>query len=144
MNLRIRTGVLAAGAVALLSAQAVHAAPVPNSVAVDPLVSLSALGTVQSRAAVCAAGTTAAVMAGAAAVQAAPPGCVLPVTGPAAPMAQPVAPPPYYAPVGPAPGKEIGLLPILGGLAVLGIVAALLLRGDRGEGILTPVTPISP
>jgi hypothetical protein len=132
---------LAAGAAALLSAQAVHAAPVTN-IAVDPLVSLSALGTSQSRAAVCAAGTTAAVMAGAAAVQAAPPGCVLPVTGPAAPMAQPAAPPPYYAPVGPAAGKELGILPILGGLVLVGIVAALLLgRGDRGEGPLLPISP---
>lgn len=140
MTLRIHTGVLAAGAAALISAQAVYAAPTTIT-AVDPLVSLSALGTAQSRAALCAAGTTAAAMAGAAAAQSAPAGCVLPVNPQVAPVAQ-VAPPPYVAPAVAAPGKRIGWLPILGGLALLAIVAALALNeDDDDDGDLTPISP---
>jgi hypothetical protein len=126
----------------LLSAQAAYAAPVASIAAVDPLVSLSALGTAQSRAAVCAAGTTAAAMAGAASLQAAPPGCVLPVTGPvAAPVGEAVPPPPLATGVMPAAGKGLGMLPLLGGLALLGVVAALLIRGGTQEGDLTPISP---
>ena len=138
---RIRTGALAVGAAALLSAQAVYAAPPRSSFAVDPLVSLSVLGTAQSRAAVCAAGTSAAVAAGAAAAQAAP-GCVLPVQAPAvAPVAEPV-PPPLAPAVAPAPGKEIGMLPILGGLALLAAIAAyFILDDDDDDGDLEPISP---
>lgn len=51
----------AAGAAALLSTQAVYAAPLKSAPAVDPLVSLSLLGTSQSRTAVCGTGTTCAL-----------------------------------------------------------------------------------
>ena len=141
MNWRIRTGVLAAGAAALLSAQTAYATPA-SAFTMDPLVSLSALGTVQSRTAVCAAGSTAAAMAGTAAAQAAPPGCVLPVTAPAvAPVAETV-PPPLAPAMAPAPGKEIGMLPILGGLALLAAIAAfILLDDDDGDGDLEPISP---
>lgn len=136
---RIRTGVLAAGAAALLSAQAVYAAPATSLYTLDPLVSLSAFGTAQSRAAVCAAGTSAAA-AGAAAMQAPPPGCVLPLTATPPPVAQPVAPPP--APVLAEPGKRIGMLPIIGGGILLAALAAfLLLDDDDDDGDLVPISP---
>lgn len=135
---KIRTGVLAAGAAALISAQALYAAPSQARHSVDPLVSLSVLGTAQSRAAVCAAGTAA--MAGTAAAQAAPPGCVLPVTAPPpAPVAQTVPPP--AAPLAAGPGKEIGMLPILGGLAVLAAIAAFFLLDDDDDDELEPISP---
>lgn len=141
MNWSVRTGALAAGAAALLSAQAAYAAPAPSYM-VDPLVSLSALGTAQSRTAVCAAGSTAAAMAGTAAVQGAP-GCVLPVTAP--PVVAPVVetvPPPLAPAIAPAPGKELGLLPILGGLALLAAIAAfVLLDDDDDDGSLEPISP---
>ena len=137
MIFRIRTGVLAAGAAALISAQAAYAAPAQITPTVDPLISLSVLGTAQSRSAVCAAGTAA--TAGAAA-QAAPPGCVLPVTAPPpAPVAQTVAPP--VAPLAAGPGKEIGMLPILGGLAVLAAIAAFFLLDDDDDDELEPISP---
>jgi hypothetical protein len=60
MNWGIRGSVLAAGAAALLSTQAVYAAPpAPKAAGVDPLVSLSALSAPQPSAAVLA--STAAV-----------------------------------------------------------------------------------
>src|SRR3954469_4959216 len=96
----MRGFVLAAGAAALLSSQAVYAAP-RAPVGFDPLVSLSLLGSVQSSAAAGGAAAAAAAAADAAAAQAAPPaGCVLPVTEPPAPapMGEAVAP---LAPAGP-------------------------------------------
>ena len=133
----VRTLLVAAGAAALLSAQIATAAPVPR---IDPLVSLSALGTAQSRSAVCAAGASAAIAAGAAAAQAAPaPGCVLPVTG--TPVASPVsqAPPPFVEAAAPA---GIGTLPLILGLAAIVAAAALLLSDDDdGEGDLIPISP---
>lgn len=79
----VRSSSLALAVAALLSSQAASAAPLISPVGVDPLVSLSLLGTAQSRSAVCSAGA-AAVSAGAAAAQAMvrPPGCVLPVAAP--------------------------------------------------------------
>ena len=129
-----RSVVLAAGAAALLTSQAAVAAPAIVRTAVDPLVSLSVLGSAQSRAAVCA-GSTAAAAAAAAAAQGAPaPGCVLPVTGaPLAPVAN-VGPPPMVE----TPGKSIGALPIVLGLLAVLALAALLLDGD-GDG--DPVSP---
>ena len=138
MIFKFRTSVLAAGAAALIAAQPLYAAPAQIAPSVDPLVSLSVLGTAQSRAAVCAAGTAA--TAGAAATQAAPPGCVLPVTAlPPAPVAQTVAPP--VAPLAAGPGKEIGMLPILGGLAVLAAIAAFFLLDDDDDDELEPISP---
>jgi hypothetical protein len=135
---RIRTTILAAGAAALLSSQAVYAAPSAPVRSVDPLVSLSALGSVASRTAVCA-GSTAAVAAASAAVQTATPGCVLPVTAPPPPAPVTAA----VAPVVPGPEpKSIGWLPILLGAAALaGLIALILSSDDNGHGDNTPVSP---
>ena len=135
MMSRIRTGFLAAGAAALLTSQAVYAAPVATS-AIDPLVSLSALAGSASRAAVCA-GSTAATAAASAAAQGAAPGCVLPVNAAPPPVA--VAPP--VVPVETA-GGGIGTLPLLLGLAAIaGIAAYFLLKDDNDDGDTTPVSP---
>lgn len=142
MTWAIRSTALAVGAAALLSAQAAYAAPVaPRSAHVDPLVALSALATVQSNAAVCSASTAAA--AGAAAAQAATPGCVLPVTGAPAPVAEVGPPPPPPPVVGAAAApKAFGVLPLVIGLAaIIGLAAALLSGGGNGKGDLTPVSP---
>ncbi len=137
---RIRASVLAAGAAALLSAQAAYAAPAPTSVSgVDPLVSLSMLGSQQSRAAVCAGSS--AVAAASAAVTQGTGDCVLPITASAG-----VAPPPAaaegLAPVGAAAPNAFGVWPALLGLALLiGVVAAVASGGHNGNGNLTPVSP---
>lgn len=133
MSRGFRAFVLAAGAATLLSGQAVAASSAPR---LDPLVSLSVLGTAQSRAAVCAGS-----LAGAAAVaaQAPAPGCVLPVTtpppAPPPPVTEGVLPPP------PPPGGGIGIWPLLLGLAAIVGVAALILSGDDGDGDLEPISP---
>ena len=136
---RIRTTILAAGAAALLSSQAVYAAPAAPIRTVDPLVSLSALASTASRTAVCA-GSTAAAAAASAAVQPGPTGtCVLPLTAPPPPVPVTEA----VAPVvpGPAP-KSIGWLPILLGAAALaGLIALILASDDNGHGDNTPVSP---
>jgi hypothetical protein len=139
MFLALRSCALAAGAAALISSQAAYAAPSLTKPIVDPLVSLSVLGTAQSRTAVCAAGASAAAAGAAvAAAQAAPPGCVLPVTAPPPTPVTQVAP----APLPPAPGPGIGTLPLLLGLAaLLGVAAWLILRDDDGDGDLTPISP---
>ncbi len=134
---RIRTGILAAAAAAFLSSQAVYAAPLAGSSQLDPLVSLSLLGSTTSQAAVCA-GSTAAMAAATAAAQGAP-GCVLPVTAP--PPVTPVAEG-VPAPVVAAPGAGIGTLPLLLGLAaIIGVAALLLSSGHNGHGNVTPVSP---
>lgn len=136
MSRAISRTLLAAGAAALLSTQAAIAAPVSMASAVDPMVALSALGSAQSRTALCA-GTAAATAATAAAtVQAPPAGCVLPITTPAPPpvVTSSVAPPP--------PGKALGVWPILLGLAAVVALAALLLSGDGdNDGDLVPISP---
>ena len=137
-----RSLALTAGAAALLSVQAAHAAPINTRLAVDPLVALSAFGTAQSRAAVCAAGASA-LAAGAAAAQAMPaPGCVLPQVG------QPVAPPPpppvttttLPPPPPPPGGGGFGINPlyILGGLLVGGLLLWLLLDKDNDDDPVSP------
>lgn len=129
--------IAAAGALALLSTQAAYAAPAPR---LDPLVALSALGTAQSRTAVCAAGASAAAAGAAtAAAQGAAPGCVLPVTGAPPPVAQ-TAPPPYVETA--AAPKAMGMWPALLGLVAIAAAAALLLSGDDdNDGDLTPISP---
>lgn len=72
MSASLRRLVLIAGAGALISAQAAHAAPQAPAPAVDPLVSLSLFSTAQSRAAVCGAGSTCVLPAAAAAPLASP------------------------------------------------------------------------
>lgn len=137
MTSAVRKYVLAAGAAALLSSQAAYAAPALTQARVDPLVSLSALGTAQSQAAVCAAGASAAA-AGAAvtAAQAGPaPGCLLPLNAPAVAPVTPTA-----APMVAGPGKRIGMLPILLGLLGIAVLAALLLNDDDDDDLI----PISP
>lgn len=141
MTWAIRSLALAAGAAALLSTQAAAAVPAPPRVTFDPLVSLSVLGTAQSRAAVCAAGS-AAVAAGAAAAQAVVPGCVLPVVTPTAP------PPPVSTtnlpPPPPVSGGGLGINPLflLAGLVAAGVLAWVLLDKDDDDD-LEP-EPISP
>jgi hypothetical protein len=66
-----RKWVMAVTAAALLSSQAVWAAPVTSAPAVDPLVSLSILGSQQSRTAVCGSGAACTAPAGMAAATAA-------------------------------------------------------------------------
>lgn len=136
----IRRSVLAAGAAAFLSSQAVYAAPAPAPM--DPLVSLAVFGGQQSQAALCA-GSSAATAAATAAAQAAAPGCVLPVTAAPPPPAPVAAPPPPPPPVVEAAApKSIGVLPILLGLAALAAVAALIIsNNDHGNGEITPVSP---
>lgn len=124
----VRKFVMAASAAALLSSQAAFAAPQYVQPSVDPLVSLSVLGTAQSRAAVCAAGAAAAT---AAATQGGPGTCVLPVRGQVPPPAvgQAVPPPP---PVG------IGTWAILPGLiGLLALLAFALDDDDEGTFIST-------
>jgi hypothetical protein len=140
LQMGMRGFLLAAGAAALLSSQAVYAAPrASGPIGFDPLVSLSLLGSVQSSAAVCGAAAGATAAADAAAAQAAPPaGCVLPVTEPPAPapMGEAVAP---VAPVGTA---GIGMLPLLLGLAaIIGVIALVASGSNHGHGDVTPVSP---
>lgn len=114
----------AAGMAALLSAQTAYAAPASSGApALDPLVSLSVLGTNQSRAAVCGAGA-----------------CALPGANPAATMAAAgaAAAQSEYPPR----GKEIMWPLIIGGLVV--IVLIILIASSGGgdaDGDLTPVSP---
>ena len=138
MNRGIRSYALAVGMAAVLSGQAVAAAPQYRAARIDPLVALSVFGTAQSQAAVCAPGTSAAVAGAAAAAQGQAPGCVLPVTAP--PVAA-VPPPAYVAPV--AAPATLGTLPILLGLAaIVAAIAALAASGGgKGSGDLTPISP---
>ncbi len=137
METGFRRYALAAGAAALLSAQAAYAAPTPRAQAVDPLVALSIFGTAQSSANVCAAGTAAAGAAATAAQGAA--GCVLPVNAPPppAPVVSEVIPPP--PPPAPAFSPLLGLLGALGVIALAAALAAS--GGGDSSGDLTPVSP---
>ena len=135
----IRSFALTAGAAALLSSQAVYAAPARMAPAIDPLVSLSVLGTAQSRAAVCAAGASAAAAGAATAFGQAPAtGCLFPVVTPTTPppvvdTPLPSAPPPA------GPGFN-PLLGILGALLLAGLAFAIL-SGDDNDGDLEPISP---
>lgn len=125
MNRAIRKSMLVAGAAAFFSAQAAYAAPgVQRSPAVDPLVSVSVLGTPQSRAAVCGAG------------QGAASACVVPGTAAASSAAMGMA-----ALQSDDDPKSI-TWPLIIGLIVIIIIAALILRGGKdGDGDLTPISP---
>lgn len=74
----LRASIWAAGAAALLSTQAVAAAPANTAPGVDPLVSLSLLSSEQSRAAVCGSG---AACAPSASMSAAMPSATLAIAG---------------------------------------------------------------
>ena len=129
MTWAFRSCALAAGAAALLSAQAVYAAPTPTTpTSVDPLISLSVLGTQQSRAAVCASAsdTTCSIPASMASASAAT------AAASAAATAAQDAPPP----------KSFGFWPVLLGLAALiAVVVAVTSGGSNGHGDLSPVSP---
>lgn len=121
----VRTCALAAGAAALISAQGVHAAPVPTAPAVDPLVTLSLFGTAQSRAAVCGMGPAckAAVPAAAAATGASPA-----IAASAAVAAQDSR--------RDRRGKQLPMLALILGLMIAVAIGAALLAGDDD-----PVSP---
>ena len=123
----VRTFALAAGAAALISAQAVQAAPSPLAPTVDPLVSLSLLGTAQSRAAVCGAGPACAAALPAATV----------ATG-ASPAAAASAAIAMQDPRRTREGKQLPMLAlILGFMIAVAVAAALLAGNDEDE----PVSP---
>ena len=129
MNWGMRSIAMAAGAAALLSAQtAVAATPaLPKVATVDPLVSLSVLGTAQSRAAVC--GATAA--AGGT--------CVLPAAAMAAASASATT---AATQDGMVRDSGMGLwVPLLGVVLLIAIMAAVLSGGGDAEGNLNPVSP---
>lgn len=130
MTWALRSVALAAGAAALLSTQAAYAAPVRTAPAVDPLVTLSLLGTTQSRAALCGPGATCILPTAMGATAAVPSPAVTTGAATAAAMQ------------GPPPGKRID--PILLGLGLLffiGLAIALASGGGDGEGNLTPISP---
>ena len=122
----MRNYVLAAGAAALLSGQAVYAAPVQPAPAIDPLVALSLLGTAQSRAAVCGTSAT----------------CGLPMaTGATAAAASPaVTASAAVAAQGGSGQRQSGLLMVflIGGAMVL---VAVLASSLAGNGEDDPVSP---
>lgn len=123
MTWAIRSYALAAGAAALLSAQAAYAAPTPTPVSsVDPLVSLSILGTQQSRAAVCSAGAACTVPASMASASAATA---------AAAAAQDQGTPKRVSP----------LLLGLGIAAFIALIVAITSGGHNGHGDLNPISP---
>jgi peptidoglycan/LPS O-acetylase OafA/YrhL len=129
MTWAIRSYALAAGAAALLSAQAVYAAPTPTaSSGIDPLVSLSVLGSQQSRAALCSASASATA-------------CSVPASMASAAAAAAAA---TAAQDQPAP-KSFGIWPILLGLAALAaVIVAITSGGNNGSGDLSPIGPVSP
>lgn len=127
MSWAFRSCALAAGAAALLSAQAVTAAPVAaQRASVDPLVSLSVLGTAQSRAAVCSTGSCGTSLAMAS------PATAMPASAAATAAAQ-----------GDPYGRRVGVLPIaLGLLAVIALIVIIASSGGgNAHGDLTPVSP---
>lgn len=108
----------------------------------SPIVTLSILGSGISAAALCGA-----VAASAASANQAPSGgCVLPAVDAPPPVAVVEPPPPVYVPAAvAAPASTNFLLPLIGGLAALvGILALIGLFGhDRENGGLNP-PPITP
>ena len=118
MTSGLRRCVLAASAAALISTQAYAAPAGTTAPAVDPLVSLSMLGTTQSRAAVCATGAS----------------CVLPTTMAAAATTAAVQD-------DDDDGKNAAWIWIVGGGVLLAILIALILSGGDGDGDLTPISP---
>ena len=126
MGMRLRALTLAAGAAALMSTQAVYAAPVSAGPAVDPLVAVSLFGTAQSRAAVCGSGASCML-----------PGVSMPASADAASMAAASAAVAYQG----EPRKRVNTWLIVGGVVVFVVILLLLLGDDDGDGDLTPVSP---
>lgn len=115
----LRSCALAVAAAALISSQAIAAAPVQTASS-DPLVSLSLLSTTQSRAAVCATVS-----------------CAVPATVTTPAMAATTA-----AAYQGGQGKQVDPLILgLGVLIIIAIIVAILSGGGDGDGNLTPVSP---
>lgn len=134
------SGLAIAGAFGLCVAPtAAGAAPVP---AFNPIVTLSILGSGVSAAALCGAAMSSASQAPAG-------GCVLPAIDTPLPV-EVLPPPPAPAPfpvavAAPAVGGTGFLVPLIGGLAALVAVLALISFGKdnpKGGGLVTP--PITP
>jgi 2-oxoglutarate dehydrogenase E2 component (dihydrolipoamide succinyltransferase) len=138
------TNKIAAGAVALSMLASTPAFAAARTQAVEaslvsPWVALSALGSTNSGAALCAGAAAAAANSSA---QAGVPGCVLPLVD-AAPAPVAAAPAPVAAPIAPvAAARGIGFLPILLGLATLAAGIALLAGSGKDNPINPP--PVSP
>lgn len=115
-------------------------APAPTLTGYSPMVTLSILGSSVSAAALCGA-------AALSAAQSPSGGCVLPALDappPVAVVAPPPPPPPVYAPVAVASSNGF-LVPLIGGLAALVGILALIGLGKhnpRGGGLIPP--PITP
>lgn len=136
-----------AAALGLATSTVASAAPAPAPIpagSINPLVALSAFGSLQSRTALCAA-SSAAVTAAAAQMSQAPQGCVLPVADPAPPPVVSEAPPPPIA-AAPAPGlaASTSLLPFFVGLGGIAALVLLLDRDNRGRITFRIPVPTSP
>ena len=127
-----------------LTTSAVASAAAVRAQSINPLVALSAFGSLQSRTALCAA-SSAAVTAAAAQMSQAPQGCVLPVADPAPPPVVSEAPPPPIA-AAPAPGlaASTSLLPFFVGLGGIAALVLLLDRDNRGRITFRIPVPTSP
>ena len=134
-----------AAALGLATSTVASAAPAPITArSINPLVALSAFGSLQSRTALCAA-SSAAVTAAAAQMSQAPQGCVLPVADPAPPPVVSEAPPPPIV-AAPAPGlaASTSLLPFFVGLGGIAALVLLLDRDNRGRITFRIPVPTSP
>ena len=117
------------------AASAATTAPVPS---ISPMVALSAFAAAGSGNILCATAVQGAATVSAAAQAAPGSGCVLPIVDQPVPVAQQVAPEAYV----PAPQGRIGLLPLLGGLAaIVGLAALLMINDNDGEIRLPPISP---
>ena len=132
-----------AAAVGLTTSAVASAAPV-RAQSINPLVALSALGSLQSRTALCAA-SSAAVTAAAAQMSQAPQGCVLPVADPAPPpVVSEAVPPPIAAAPAPGLAASTSLLPFFIGLGGIAALVLLLDRDNRGRIVFHVPVPGSP
>lgn len=123
------------------AAGAAYAPPAQSTSTYSPIVTLSVLGSGISAAALCGA-------VAASAAQAPGGGCVLPAIDAPPPVAvvEPVPPAPVYVPAAVAAPASTGfLLPLIGGLAALvGVLALIgLFKHNRNGGGLVP-PPITP
>jgi len=135
---KIAAGVVAFSLLASTPAVAAARTEVAQTSLISPWVALSALGSTNSGAALCAG---AAATATSALSQAGVPGCVLPQIDapiPVAAQSSPIAP----APVAGVGVRGLGFLPILLGLATVAAGIALLAGSGKDNPIKPP--PVSP